>query len=252
MQKLGLGLLVFVWLAGMVACKKENSEEAVPQWPLRFTLEHKAAGSTMILGAEITNPHGEPLTLTQFKYYLSNFSLTRNDGVTVNLSGYYFLVDEKTPASKSFTIDVPEGQYTSVSFLLGVDSARNVSGVQEGALDPVNGMFWTWNSGYIMAKMEGKSVLSTAPLQNVTYHIGGFRQAESVLKTITFPMPAPIQMRAGSEVELVIEADADKWFIGPQAVRIANEPFCMEPGALAMKVAANYALMFTLKEVKVK
>ena len=52
---------------------------------------------------------------------------------------------------------MPAGNYNSLSFLLGVDSMHNVSGAQTGALDPANDMFWTWNSGYVMAKMEGAS-----------------------------------------------------------------------------------------------
>ena len=37
---------------------------------------------------------------------------------------------------------------------LGVDSLRNVTGVQTGALDPAMDMYWTWNTGYVMAKLE--------------------------------------------------------------------------------------------------
>jgi hypothetical protein len=36
---------------------------------------------------------------------------------------------------------------TAIKFLLGVDSLKNVSGIQTGALDPAKGMFWTWNTG---------------------------------------------------------------------------------------------------------
>jgi hypothetical protein len=52
---------------------------------------------------------------------------------------------------------------TGIRFLLGVDSARNVSGIQTGALDPARGMFWTWNSGYVMAKIEGSSPSAHVP-----------------------------------------------------------------------------------------
>ncbi|WP_316930094.1 MbnP family protein, partial [Hymenobacter sp. IS2118] len=49
------------------------------------------------------------------------------------------------PASQLLALkDIPVGDYQSVSFTVGVDSARNVAGAQTGALDPNNGMFWTW------------------------------------------------------------------------------------------------------------
>ena len=41
---------------------------------------------------------------------------------------------------------------------LGVDSVLNYNGVHEGALDPINGMYWTWQTGYIHCKLEGKII----------------------------------------------------------------------------------------------
>jgi hypothetical protein len=72
---------------------------------------------------------------------------------------------------------------------LGVDSIRNVSGIQTGALDPLKGMFWTWNSGYVMAKLEGSSESSNSAGNRFTYHIGGFRPGMNVLKTIDLIIP---------------------------------------------------------------
>ena len=51
--------------------------------------------------------------------------------------------------------DIPNGEYTKVNYTIGVDAARNTEGAQDGALDLVNGMFWSWNTGYIFMKMEG-------------------------------------------------------------------------------------------------
>jgi hypothetical protein len=61
-----------------------------------------------------------------------------------------------------------------MEFMIGVDSARNNSGAQTGALDPTNGMFWSWSTGYIMAKFEGTSAQSPAAANALKFHIGGF------------------------------------------------------------------------------
>jgi hypothetical protein len=66
-------------------------------------------------------------------------------------------------------INVPAGTYTGMYLTMGVDSARNVSGAQEGALDPANGMFWSWTSGYIMIKAEGLSPQGAGG--SFTYHL---------------------------------------------------------------------------------
>lgn len=77
-------------------------------------------------------------------------------------------------------------QYDSITFLIGVDSLHNVSGAQTGALDPVNDMFWTWNSGYVMAKLEGNSSSSPQMNQKFEYHIGGYSGKHNVVKKLSF------------------------------------------------------------------
>ena len=146
-------------------------------------------------------------------------------------------------------MNIPAGVYRGVRMLVGVDSTRNVSGVQSGALDPANGMFWTWNSGYIFAKLEAKSPVSTAPLQNVTYHIGGFKAAQSSLQWVVLNFPSSITLSDTGKAHVELSADLDKWFNASNAIKIANEPFCMDPGSLAQRISTNYAHMFTVLSV---
>jgi hypothetical protein len=167
----------------------------------------------------------------------------------VKLAETYFLIDEANASSKKISITIPAGSVKELRFWIGVDSARNVSGVQSGALDPANAMFWTWNSGYIFAKMEGRSLVSPAPLQAVTYHIGGFRTGQNALRQVSIPFSTSLSITAGSNFTIVLRADAMKWFSGVSNVSIVTEPTTMEPGTLALKIANNYAQMFSLKEV---
>ncbi len=69
-------------------------------------------------------------------------------------------------------------------FLLGVDSLHNVSGAQTDALDPAKDMFWTWNTGYVMAKLEGNSPSSALVNNKYEFHVGGFSGKYNVLKKI--------------------------------------------------------------------
>ncbi len=60
-----------------------------------------------------------------------------------------------------------------ISLLFGVDSAIQVGGVGTGALDPLRGMYWTWQTGYVQWKMEGAIRVDgvESPLE---LHLGGF------------------------------------------------------------------------------
>ncbi len=188
-----------------------------------------------------TNPFGEPFVISKFKYYVSHIAVTDINNRETVLPNVYYLVNEEDSLSK--TIQIPAAlPFKSISFIVGVDSARNVSGVQTGSLDPVNAMFWTWNSGYVFAKLEGQSDASTAPAHSFSWHVGGFRQSENASRKITLLASKTISGNAA----IVINADVLKWFDAVHPMTIAGTPVCHQPGALAMQIADNYSAMFSI------
>jgi hypothetical protein len=76
--------------------------------------------------------------------------------------------------------------YDKFQFDLGIDSTTNVSGAMGGALDPTNGMYWTWQSGYINFKLEGRSISCDTRNHEFQFHLGGYSIPFSSLQTITF------------------------------------------------------------------
>lgn len=200
----------------------------------------------LVLNDSVKIASGETITVERFRYYVSNFVIRDEKGTNIALPAAYFLVDEEDPGSRSIRITVPAGKFTQLSFLLGVDSIRNVSGIQTGALDPMKGMFWTWNSGYVMAKLEGTSPVVEAAGNRFTYHIGGFRTGMNVLKQIHLELPA-----AEKDIqEIHINADINHWFKGASDLKISETPVCHSPGALAVRIANNYSSMFSINSVR--
>ena len=244
-------LCIAVWCL-TVTCKKNSSTDSEPTGTLKLTFIKTVKSNAIGLGTTVhTNPFGETYTITKFKYYVSNISVGFPGIANAAEKESYHLIDEGKPASLSFSFDVKVNKYNLLYFLLGVDSTRNVSGAQTGALDPLNDMFWTWNSGYIMAKMEGTSPQSTQVNNKVEYHIGGFSGANSALRHITLGTPGStiLDIREGKTSEVVIEADFDKWWQIPNDITIGSIPVCNTPGALAKKMADNYSDMFSLRSV---
>lgn len=150
-------------------------------------LHHAVAGAPLAFDtAHYTNGHGQVYTLSMVKYYLSNIRLHRNGRPDV-VSHEVFLIDASDSATSTVVLKkVPDGQYDSVSLTIGIDSARNCSGLQRGALDPVRGMFWAWNTGYIFLKVEGTSPASTSPGRRFEFHVGGFRHPFNSIRTMHF------------------------------------------------------------------
>lgn len=198
-----------------------------------------------------TNPFGETYSVSKFKYYISHVSWLRGKADSFGKQESYHLVDEGNPDALHFSFPLSTGNYDAVNFMLGVDSLHNVSGAQTGALDPLNDMFWTWNSGYVMAKLEGRSPQSKLLNNKLEYHIGGFTGENNVLKNITLNFPAgkSLNIEKGKTSEIIIEADIDTWWQQPNDIKIADHAVCSTPGVLAKKIADNYSKMFRIKDI---
>ena len=192
------------------------------------------------------NELNQTFTVSKFRYYISNIKLKKADGVEVSLPGY-FLVDEADQDSKTITLSqVPEGNYKSITYLIGVDSLHNCSGAQSGALDPVNGMFWTWNTGYIFLKMEGHAEASTSPGHIFEYHIGGYKAPNNCIRKIElFFGKKGLTIYDNKDNELAIRADVLQLLKTPVTIDFSKLSSVTDLNN-ATTIADNYADMFTI------
>lgn len=245
----------------LVNCKKDTKapepEAPTPVVPansnsLSVEFEPMVGDSGLVLSTQTyTNQAGNTFNVTIWKYYVSNIKLTKTDNSVITIPNTYFLIDHSSSAGSMISIpNVPYGDYKGMQFMLGVDSARNVSGAQTNALDPGNGMFWTWSSGYIMAKMEGASPQSTEVANKLVFHIGGFSGANNVLKTINISFNSSVaNVTSSISPKVHITSDLLTWFNSPTVIDFATLNKVHMPGANAVTVANNYASMFTFEHV---
>jgi len=195
------------------------------------------------------NKNGDSFKVSTFNYYISNIIFNGPSNASFKETESYHLVQANVMSSSEFTISgITPGKYSSVSFLIGVDSTRNVSGAQTGALDPALGMFWSWNTGYIFMKMEGQSPKSTAASNLLKFHIGGFTGANNAIRTITIPFNDTITID-NNAFHAHINVDLAKLFEAPNLVDFSTLNTVHMPGANAIKIANNYTSMFSLEEI---
>jgi hypothetical protein len=243
-------LVLGLW-ACWTGCSKETSFEG-EAYSIRLNFVPSANGEPLVLGKSYINPLGEDYAVSRFKYYVSRVSLWADQPTPVaeDLQGI-FLIDAESDITRSISVNLNGQTFNRLAFQLGVDSIYNVSGAQAGALDPLNGMFWTWNTGYIMAKLEGSSSLSNSPNQAITYHIGGFQGAEKTQRTIVLDLPGQQSwtLDRNSTTEVFIDVDIDKWFASVHALPILAQAENMTPGPLSVQYADNYATMFRISNI---
>lgn len=115
------------------------------------------------------------------KGYISNVQFVQHGKIITEPHSFH-LIDFLDSAPVVFNI--PAMNYDSIYFTIGIDSAVQVKGVMDGALDPSNGMYWTWQSGYIHLKLEGTSNLCTTRNHQFQYHIGGYRYPDNTCRII--------------------------------------------------------------------
>jgi len=251
-------ILLYYFLLLLCSTKSFSQSGSADKGTIQFVFINTVKGVPVVLNDSMySNPFGESYSIKNLKYYISHITLA-NALKTAEKENYQ-LVDESNPESKIFSISCKPGTYTSVNFLLGVDSLHNVSGAQSNALDPMNGMFWTWNSGYIMAKFEGSSAASSQVNNRFEYHIGGFSGVNNVLKNISLPLPIDhlptgqagslLTIHPNKTVTIFIEADLNKWWQQPNDISIVTTPVCTTPGELAKKIADNYSKLFRIKNI---
>jgi hypothetical protein len=240
-QLLPVCLLIMTAFTGFLSPPAEQAPgRAAAGFYIRF--RHMAGNAGLQLGETYRNAWGEPFTVRQLRYYIHRLSYTDDKGHYYTAPEAYYLVDEADSSSKIIGLPAPAGALVSIRFVVGVDSIDNSSGAQAGALDPVKGMFWTWNSGYIFAKLEGKSDSSHAPGHYMSYHVGGFKTPKNALREIRLSAAPGVSLLSMP----VIEADVLAWFHGAHRIAISQSPVCHEPGAMALQLADNYSTMFSL------
>lgn len=248
-----LSLLTFLY-----SCKKENIVKPEPLPEITNTtgyvdidITNMAGNLTLSLNTgTYTNANNDTFSVDIFKYYLTNVDLVTTDNVTYSEIESYYLIDESKSNSKHLIIkNVPYADYKSISFLIGVDAGRNTSGAQTGALDVANDMFWTWSSGYIMAKLEGRSPQSSSVNNAFTYHIGGFQGLYTGIRKVNLNFPNNATVYKNHTPTVQLKADVAQWFSNPNTISITTTNIVTSVSATSKAIADNYKNMFTITSV---
>ncbi len=158
------------------SCDEDDADDNVVTPTLgvvNFVFVNEVDGEPILpVNLNYTNDAGNAYSVNLLKYYISNITFVKSDGAKFKAPNYELVINDSVN-SKTFSTIVPVGNYTTLKFLMGVDSIKNHSGAQSGELDPIYGMFWDWNTGYLYFKHEGEFIDSTGAVLPLVYHYGG-------------------------------------------------------------------------------
>ncbi|WP_276483868.1 MbnP family protein [Paraflavitalea pollutisoli] len=228
---------------------------------LVLQFDNRVAGRKLVTDSvSYATPSGDSLTISLLQYFISNITLRKASGekLVLPVAGNYFLIKQSDDTSRRIALDVPAGVYKDVSFLVGIDSLSSTLPVEKrtGVLDPAQGMsggegmYWTWNSGYIFFKLEGSSPSvpkDKTGFREFQYHIGGYGGYNTPTLNnlrrvnITLPEKSPLRIRANHHSVVHIRFDVATVLKG---IDLATQHHMMLTPE-SSGIADNYAAGFT-------
>lgn len=255
-------ILLFFLALGFFACRKDPldpqkvNEVQEPLKPVEkpsatFVFRATANGETLVPETKwYTNSSLDSFTVTKFNYYISNIKLIGANGTVYAEPESYHLI-QHVEGNERFTIsDLAPGTYTAMEFMIGVDSIRNVSGAQTGALDVANQMFWDWDTGYIFYKLEGEFNTVSKPFRDMyAIHIGGFSGPLSCLRSGRLVFPQAL-VADGGKSTVRISAAAEEVFDSPE--KIGFDDYYPVSDRTFFSLSLNYTNMFSVESVENK
>ncbi|MEL6842681.1 MAG: MbnP family protein [Bacteroidota bacterium] len=191
-------------------------------------------GEPLVLEDSLPTQH--ELQIESLRFYLSKFELYEEGVLRFAEQDSYHLIDLEDPSSMKITLPVSDSlRATHLHFQLGVDSLTNMAGAQGGDLDPMHGMYWTWQSGYINFKLEGTASNCPARQNRFMYHIGGFQAPYNSIKQIELQIPESGLINLQLAVDQIL-----------QSVDQAETYQIMSPSEQALEFARQCATAFQI------
>lgn len=181
--------------------------------------------------------NSDSIQFESLKWYISTIELLNDNKIIWKEENSFHLLDATDKASCQLSFQIPSAlPFNQISFKLGIDSITNVSGALGGDLDPTRGMYWTWQSGYINFKLEGKSNKCNTRNHAFQFHLGGYQYPFNALQSILLQVP--------NNEKIEIDMDLSKWIWD---IDLSKQNHIMSPGADAVFLSKKLAQRFSVR-----
>lgn len=205
---------------------------------LNLCFQHVFNGSHINRDSTYITEQGDSLTLRNWKYYIGNLIL---DESPVMLNDEKYTLIDAMEGKVCLSGTIKSGRYRELRFRIGIDSVDQINGVRSGALDPMNNMYWTWNSGYIALKLEGESSTAPPPLHRFEHHLGGYREGQAFQPEVIMSLGNLVELTSEEKVEWNINVDLYRYW---ENSSIKIKPVIMQPGPAAMEQSKAIIRLF--------
>ena len=214
-------LLSIIFLATILifsSCKKDEDSTVDPpaQDNQVFQLSHFVGTDVLeFTNIKYTNAFGNVYSVETLKYFISDITLEKADGTEFFIGEEHYVdgADSTTLAFNPVTT-IPDGEYTSVSFIFGLSEEKNVNGRYPNP--PENLMEWphAMGGGYHYMKLEGK-FNEGGTTKNYQGHTGPTMGNQNFIEVT---LPGSEFTVSGDTFTFTIKMDINNWWTNPNTL----------------------------------
>ncbi len=234
--------LVFGFAIALSQCKPV---EIMPtQGSLNVSIQYNVDGNPLLSDSSIyQNAAGNRYSINRLEYFLSNFELLKNDGKRIKIKGVWY-VDAFVSSKNTIKLDsIPVGNYDTLSFYIGLDSAQNQTNFLPNTQENQN-MAWPtpMGGGYHFLKLEGYYTDINAVKSGYAMHLGKTKNAVRV------KIPAQFLLTYTNETAS-LTMNINEWFRNPNPFNFDTDgQYIMSVDSAMAKIAANGVSVFKFKK----
>ncbi len=228
--------------------KKDTTTTPVKYGSLSFHIITNIATTVVDSGIVGVDASGIHFQMNLAEFYISDITLHATTGKSVDLSSVYLL---KTLGKLDYFVDsIPVGEYSSISFNVGVAAAANAKlPTDNSAASPLytqvpSMWFGSTTLGYIFMNVQGKADTSAANTGTVNYPFTMQLGGNASLKTVNMPTLA-FSVTENTAQTITVIADYGKLFQGITFGSLFPNPTTSysNPGVCS-QIANNIPTMF--------
>lgn len=234
--------IICMMLFAFISCKKDKEiTPVVLDADIQLSISHNVNGASLYFDSlAYTNDAGNIYEINKLEYYVSNITFFRNDSVIYKNKNVYYINAQSTNNHTILLNSVPFGNYSRVTFNVGLDSIHNLDYFLPNTTENIN-MVWPtiMGGGYHFLKLEGHYLIAAVP-SGYAIHLGN--------KSIVNCIINDGFILSSNNTSLELKMDINEWYKTPQLYNFNTDGnFTMGDSLLMNKIAANGYNAFSIK-----
>ncbi|HNT80513.1 MAG TPA: hypothetical protein PKH65_07495 [Bacteroidia bacterium] len=225
------------------SCKKHQDNEAIAsESAKKIIVSYSFDGVALTFDSMLYyNLSGNLLGVSHLEYYVSDIVLTRSNGEQIIINKEFYVDARKNELNSIDLGTIPDGEYTSITFYVGLDSSKNQTGFLPPTTYNIN-MAWPvgMGGGYHFMKLEGHFV-EMGNTYGYAIHLG------NNYTLVQCTIHQNFNFSNGNTI-LKLDMNLSEWFKNPYSYNLNVDPnYTMGDSTAMTNISHNGTDVFTIK-----